>query len=432
MLMGEYSHSLDTKGRLIMPAKLRQDIGDKFILTKGLDGCLFAFSQTEWNNFEEKLKGLPLSDKNARNFVRFFLSGATECEIDKQGRFLIPTNLRISANLEKDEIIIGVTRYPEKKQTNNQKNTKKVNKKFQKRRKNEENREKYNVGQINKKSKRQDDKYYIQQDEEYNHKNNKKIKKQIDENDPQRIIKRKRRNKVIKIILLTILIISAIIALLLSPVFNIQTIEVVGNKQISKEEIKSLSGIEIYENLFKVINKKVENNIKENAYINTVKVSKKIPDTIHIEVEEREASYMLEYGNGFVYVNNQGYMLEISSIKKELPILIGISTSKEDYKAGNRLNEEDLIKLGTVIKIMNSAQTNGIASLITKIDISNENNYTLFLEKERKTAYLGDCSNLETRMLFLVGILEKEKENPGEIFINMNLNTDDAYFRESV
>ena len=108
MLMGEYSHSLDTKGRLIMPAKLIQDIGDKFILTKGLDGCLFAFSQTEWNNFEEKLKGLPLSDKNARNFVRFFLSGATECEIDKQGRFLIPTNLRISANLEKDAIIIGV------------------------------------------------------------------------------------------------------------------------------------------------------------------------------------------------------------------------------------------------------------------------------------------------------------------------------------
>ena len=91
-----------------MPAKLRQDIGETFILTKGLDGCLFAFSQTEWNNFEEKLKGLPLSDKNARNFVRFFLSGATECEIDKQGRFLIPTNLRISANLEKDAIIIGV------------------------------------------------------------------------------------------------------------------------------------------------------------------------------------------------------------------------------------------------------------------------------------------------------------------------------------
>ena len=108
MLIGEYEHTLDAKGRLIMPAKLREDMGDKFIVTKGLDGCLFAFSQSEWMNFETKLKALPLSDKNARNFVRFFLSGATECEIDKQGRFLIPTNLRISANLEKDAIIIGV------------------------------------------------------------------------------------------------------------------------------------------------------------------------------------------------------------------------------------------------------------------------------------------------------------------------------------
>ena len=108
MLIGEYAHSLDTKGRLIMPAKLRQDMGDKFIVTKGLDGCLFAFSQNEWLNFETKLKSLPLSDKNARNFVRFFLSGATECELDKQGRFLIPNNLRIAANLEKDTIIIGV------------------------------------------------------------------------------------------------------------------------------------------------------------------------------------------------------------------------------------------------------------------------------------------------------------------------------------
>lgn len=108
MLIGEYEHSLDAKGRLIMPAKLRIDIGEKFIVTKGLDGCLFAFSQKEWENFEQKLKTLPLSDKNARNFVRFFLSGATECEIDKQGRFLLPANLRVAANLDKEAIIIGV------------------------------------------------------------------------------------------------------------------------------------------------------------------------------------------------------------------------------------------------------------------------------------------------------------------------------------
>ena len=108
MLIGEYEHSLDVKGRLILPAKIREDMGDKFIVTKGLDGCLFGFSQNEWTNFEEKLKTLPLTNKNARDFVRFFLSGATECEIDKQGRFLIAGNLREYASLEKDAIIIGV------------------------------------------------------------------------------------------------------------------------------------------------------------------------------------------------------------------------------------------------------------------------------------------------------------------------------------
>lgn len=91
-----------------MPAKLREDMGEKFIITKGLDGCLFGFSLNEWENFETKLKTLPLTNKNARDFVRFFLSGAMECEIDKQGRFLISSNLRNVATLEKEVVIIGV------------------------------------------------------------------------------------------------------------------------------------------------------------------------------------------------------------------------------------------------------------------------------------------------------------------------------------
>ena len=108
MLIGEYEHSLDAKGRLIMPAKLRTDMGEKFIITKGLDGCLFVFSQNEWSNFESKLKELPLTNKNARDFVRFFLSGATECELDKQGRFLLVNTLREYAEITKEVIIIGV------------------------------------------------------------------------------------------------------------------------------------------------------------------------------------------------------------------------------------------------------------------------------------------------------------------------------------
>lgn len=108
MLIGEYEHSLDVKGRLIMPAKLREDIGDNFIITKGLDGCLFGFSLNEWTQFEEKLKSLPLTNKNARDFVRFFLSGAVNVEIDKQGRFLVASNLREYASMEKEVVIIGV------------------------------------------------------------------------------------------------------------------------------------------------------------------------------------------------------------------------------------------------------------------------------------------------------------------------------------
>ena len=108
MLIGEFEHSIDTKGRLVLPAKIKDDLGKEFIVTKGLDGCLFGYSLEEWNKFEEKLKTLPLTNKITRDFVRFFLSGAVEEETDKQGRFLLPANLREYTSLTKDAVIIGV------------------------------------------------------------------------------------------------------------------------------------------------------------------------------------------------------------------------------------------------------------------------------------------------------------------------------------
>ena len=90
MFMGEYHHNVDTKGRLIVPAKFREDLGEMFILTRGLDQCLFGYPLNEWKIIEEKLKGLPMTKKDARAFTRFFFSGATECELDKQGRINIP------------------------------------------------------------------------------------------------------------------------------------------------------------------------------------------------------------------------------------------------------------------------------------------------------------------------------------------------------
>ena len=109
LFIGEYRHGLDAKGRVIVPVKFRDGLGDKFVLTKGLDGCLFAYSKEEWANFENKIRTLPLTSKDARAFVRFFFSGAVECEIDKQGRTLIPPVLREYAALDKDLVIIGVS-----------------------------------------------------------------------------------------------------------------------------------------------------------------------------------------------------------------------------------------------------------------------------------------------------------------------------------
>lgn len=108
MFKSEYNHTIDVKGRIIIPSKFREVLGDEFVITKGLDGCLFIYSNEEWNRFEEKLNQLPISNKSARQFTRFFLAGAAVCEVDKQGRINIPQMLRDFAELTKDVVVIGV------------------------------------------------------------------------------------------------------------------------------------------------------------------------------------------------------------------------------------------------------------------------------------------------------------------------------------
>jgi len=110
MFNGEYNHIIDAKGRLIVPSKFREVLGDTFVVTKGLDGCLFVFANEEWKKFEEKLAALPLTNANARKFARFFSAGAADCEVDKQGRILLPSVLRKFAGLEKEVVLIGVSR----------------------------------------------------------------------------------------------------------------------------------------------------------------------------------------------------------------------------------------------------------------------------------------------------------------------------------
>ena len=109
MFMGEYQHSLDTKGRLIVPAKFREDLGSDFVITRGLDGCLFGYPLEEWQRVQDKLKALPLNKRNNRAFVRFLFADATQCNFDKQGRINIPKQLREHAKLTKKCVLVGVS-----------------------------------------------------------------------------------------------------------------------------------------------------------------------------------------------------------------------------------------------------------------------------------------------------------------------------------
>lgn len=249
--------------------------------------------------------------------------------------------------------------------------------------------------------------------------------------------KRKKRNKKIKFILKTLLLLGIIIGgitfAMISPIFNVKDIQVTNNSQVSSETIISLSELKNEENIFRFSSIKVENQIKENAYIENVKIHRRIPNTIQIDVEERVHSYSIDFLGKYAYINNQGYILEIAEDSKKKPIIQGIVTPEEQVTVGNRLNNEDLEKLEDVIKIMDATKEYNLDTKVTSIDISDKNEYSLYLEEEKKKVHLGDNTNLSNKMLYVNSILEEEKGKTGEIFVNGDLNNKfKVYFRESL
>ena len=267
---------------------------------------------------------------------------------------------------------------------------------------------------------------------ENTNKNKQNAKKKLTKQQQIAIKKKKAILKIVKVLTLIIVIIGVSIYVALSPLFNIKEINVTGNSKLSKEEIISLSELKTDENTFKVSKKNIKNKVKANAYIENVKIRRKLPDKVEIIVVERVATYMIPFANSYIYINNQGYMLEITSQKAEMPAIVGISTPEEELHEGQRLISEDLVKLGEVLQIMESANANELVDLITKIDISNRQDYILTLEKEKKAIHLGDVSNLSTKMAYVKKILNDEKGVEGEILVNTDLTNKGAVFREKV
>ena len=209
-----------------------------------------------------------------------------------------------------------------------------------------------------------DDEIIIGIDVKNNSNKKKKVKKKSQkpknkkENNPKQ--KKSRSGKKIGIILLFIILVVIILG---SSLFNIKKIEVTGNSRISNEMVISLSGLELYKNIFTF-----------NKLSVIGKIKRKLPDTVKITVQEKTPRYIIQIADSYAYINNQGYILEISTEKENMPILTGITTDLSNIKEGERLSVEDLKKMDMVIKICEIAKSNDLKDLITKIDIKDDRN----------------------------------------------------------
>lgn len=264
-----------------------------------------------------------------------------------------------------------------------------------------------------------------------NRKKDKKINNKKNIKETQKKDKPIRQYKNIKLILKILLILGlfsgVIVFLVTSPLFNIKIINVTGNNKVSTEQIISFSGLQLENNIYKIVNSQVEEKIKGNAYIDTVSVKRKIPNEINITVTERKPQYLLKYGNAYVYMSSQGYILDITEEKIDLPIISGYTTPEENLKLGNRLNIDDLNRLEVVLKIMESASSNDIAKFVSEINMADENNYTLILESKGKTAYLGSATNINDKIIVLKQMIIKAEGQNGKAFL---MDKDKMYFRE--
>ena len=257
--------------------------------------------------------------------------------------------------------------------------------------------------------------------------------KKITQEEKKKNKRRKRIKSILKIFTLLAIIIGGTVFAMVSPVFNVKEIQVVGNEVVSSETVVSLSELKTGENIFRFLSSDAINKIKTNAYIENVKIHRNIPNVIQIEVIERKHEFSMDFLGKYAYINKQGYILEINEDSKQKIIIQGMKTKEEQVTVGNRLEEYDLERLEDVMKIIQAAKEYNIDNKISSIDISNKNEYNIYLGEDQKRAYLGDNTNLGNKMLYVNSIMEQEKGKAGEIFVNGDLNDGfKAYFRESL
>jgi cell division protein FtsQ len=242
-------------------------------------------------------------------------------------------------------------------------------------------------------------------------------------NKQKEIEQRKRKKRKIKlIIILLIVIITAIcIYLLTSERYNIKNIEIEGNEELTNEQIKELSGIKIGDNIFSTLEVVVRVKLKENGYDEDVKVKKKYPNSITIQITERKKAYqILTETECYIYIDEQGYILDYSLNKLDVTTITGMSITETEIQNLKRLGEKDLEKMEKILHINDEAKKINIAQDIQQIDVKEE--YVLHLQENKIIINLGDATNLSDRMFYVKAILKEENNNSGTIYVNGNIN----------
>lgn len=243
--------------------------------------------------------------------------------------------------------------------------------------------------------------------------------------------KKKKSSKLLKIFILFFLIIISFAILLISPVFNISKITVENNSKITDEEIISLSGIKIGENTFKYINLDIMEKIKENSFVENVKVMRKYPSEIIIDIVERDIKYYFKVSSKNVYIDSQGYIVEIVYGEKyKVPCVKGFEITEEQAVLGNRLLENDLMNLKKINELYDYAVNNEIHNKIIGFTIDKER--IIIDLVGNKTAFIENFTNVNIKMLSLKVVLERTEGKKGEIFLDGQGENGTVLFREDV
>jgi len=243
----------------------------------------------------------------------------------------------------------------------------------------------------------------------------------------------KKRTRIIIICFLIALIALVVLLRVLPTVRRIDIIIDNKTSKFTKEDILSLSEINIGDKLYENRRSEIENKIEQNPYIKSAKIDRNLSGKVTITIEERIPSYMINYSGEYIYIDDEGYILEVNKENNNTTIIIGFETDFSGLSIGNtkiRLIQEDLEKLEVVNNIFNALESNGIENKITSIDVTDKKDFILRLEEEGKRVYIGDGSDLNTRVLYMKKILESESGNKGIIFVDSDLDEGYVYFRE--